>query len=89
MRTASQIAAYYKQLATDYAGQALLRRCRASIHLENRDDEWYWTGMLQKYQVPARIIIFITVVMKPELKQVVARNACNSENICHLCFYMY
>lgn len=50
MRTASQIAAYYKQLATDYAGQALLRRCRASIHLENRDDEWYWDRMLQKYR---------------------------------------
>lgn len=50
MRTEEQKKAYYEQLAYDYAGQAVLGRYRASVHLENKDDEWFWNNMLQKYR---------------------------------------
>lgn len=50
MRTEEQISAYYEQLAIDYEGQAILGRYRASVHLENHDDEWYWDRMMQQYR---------------------------------------
>lgn len=49
MRTERQRLAYYEQLANDYVGQAIIGRYRASIHLENQNDEWFWDSMLQKY----------------------------------------
>lgn len=50
MRTEEKKEQHYQQLATDFVGQAILLRCRATVHLENRDDEWFWDVMLQKYR---------------------------------------
>lgn len=50
MRTEDKKKQHYQQLATDFVGQAILLRCRATVHLENRDDEWFWDVMLQKYR---------------------------------------
>ena len=32
---------YYRDLANDFVGQALLLKCKASIHLEYDVDEWF------------------------------------------------
>lgn len=50
MRTEQQITAYYEQLAIDFSGQAKALRCRASVHLEDKDDEWYWDRMMQQHR---------------------------------------
>lgn len=50
MRTEAQKAAFYKSLALDYTNQSIALRCRASVHLENRDDERFWNKLLQTYR---------------------------------------
>jgi len=50
MRTEAQKAAFYELLALDYTNQSIVLRCRASVHLENRDDGRFWNKLLQTYR---------------------------------------
>lgn len=44
---------YYELLASHYKGEALLLGCKASVHLENKDDERFWDTMMQ-YNCPGK-----------------------------------
>lgn len=40
---------YYELLASHYKGEARLLGCKASVHLENKDDERFWDTLMQRY----------------------------------------
>ena len=40
---------YYELMATHFKGEARLLGCKASIHLEDRDDERFWDALMQRY----------------------------------------
>lgn len=41
---------YYGDLALDLKNELIINRCRATVHLEAKDDEIFWDAMLQKYR---------------------------------------
>ena len=40
---------YYELMATHFKGEARLLGCKASVHLEDKDDERFWDTLMQNY----------------------------------------
>ena len=59
---------YYKNVAKTYTKRAMLKRCRAAIHLEDRNDIPFWFSVLGFY-MPNYSFDFISYTRTPEGKK--------------------
>ena len=56
--------AYYASLAKHYKAESLSRRCKATIYLEDKNDEAFWSGVLS-YAYPNEQFNFISYTRLP------------------------
>lgn len=40
---------HYRVQAIDFVGAAIIKKCAASVHLEDSEDEFFWKALLKKY----------------------------------------